>query len=479
VFDPDVDANEDESSVYFNGVSFGQWSEPYNSVSTGIFTQTLPSEITSLIDFPGEIDCTVIDPYGLNDVSDNGYVISINNSLFAKLSGVPMVYGSSGNIKLNKDAIRVSEVLIDGSSLEDLEIDGGSSSSSYAEFIDGGDASVYLNSDQYYKFPSLVFPGKGFLNQYGYNKNLTTEFWLRINPETTTRRRIFGPLKSEDGIYVDKDLITVNVGKYSKSYFVGKWYRPMLVHFCQSSNEIFLMINGEKVISIEIDSLQIPTFPVEDEDYLGFYTNENIYLYEIDSFSIFPYIVAEQVAKKRYVFGQGVQEQENIIGALNGTLSYVDFPFSGYSSTIKYPDRTKWEDGFYNNVVANSQGISLPEYQLPEIIFNNNTDLSNFEKSEIFSGFYQENYLIQDENYPFIVMDPTDSYISNGSYGKIYFAKLNQTNYQTRSIHSILKSSNDVSTRQSLIYLSNNTQTNIFEVAINSGSIQYLYNDIV
>jgi hypothetical protein len=482
-FDPDVDSNEEDSSLYFNGVSVGQWSEPHNSISTGIpFNElnNLSASISSLIDFEYDIQFKSIDTYGYDDF-DNGYALCLNNSFLAELSGVPMVYGSSGNIKLNKNMFNL---VFGGSSSSVYEesIDGGSSSSYYIEYIDGGDSfltSYNISEEQYKKFPSLIFPGKGFLNQFGYNKTLTTEFWLRISPETISQTRIFGPLKSNDGIYIDKDFIKVNVGKYTKSYFIGKWYRPMLVHFCQSPNEIFLMINGEKVISIPIESLAINTFPTKEEDFLGFYTDEKIYLHEIDSFSIFPYIVAEQVAKKRYVFGQGVQEQENIIGALNGTLSYVDFPFSGYSSTIKYPDRTKWEDGFYNNVVANSQGISLPEYQLPEIIFNNNTDLSNFEKSEIFSGFYQENYLIQDENYPFIVMDPTDSYISNGSYGKIYFAKLNQTNYQTRSIHSILKSSNDVSTRQSLIYLSNNTQTNIFEVAINSGSIQYLYNDIV
>ena len=165
VFDPDVDANEQESSIYFNGVSFGQWSEPYNSISTGISSASLvalPSSISSLIDFPGELKGAVIDPYGFNDSLDNGYIVSVNNSLFAKLSGIPMVYGSSGNIKLNKDAIRVNELVIDGSSLEELEFDGGSASSSYAEVLDGGDASIYLNSDQYYKFPSLVFPGKGF-----------------------------------------------------------------------------------------------------------------------------------------------------------------------------------------------------------------------------------------------------------------------------------------------------------------------------
>jgi len=483
VFDPDVDANEAKSSIYFNGVSLGQWSEPYNSISTGISSASLvnlPANISSLIDFPESIKCTVLDPYGFNDTSDNGYITCLNNSLSAKLSGIPMVYGSSGNIKLNKDGIVLTE-LVDGSSSESMTIDGGSSSAAYVEYLDGGEALeyLYLTEDQYYDFPSLVFPGKGVLNQYGYNKTLTTEFWLRISPETTTRRRIFGPLSSEDGIYIDRDFITINVGKYTKSYFIGKWYRPMLVHFCQSPNEIFLMINGEKVISILIESLEISTFPTEDQDYLGFYTNEFIYLFEIDSFSIFPYVVAEQVAKKRYVFGQGVEEQENIVASKNGTLSYVDFPFSGYSSTVRYPDRSKWNDGFYNNLVANDKGITLPEYQLPEIIFNNNSTLTQYQKSSITSGFYEDNYSIQDEEYPYILMDPNNTYATNGSYGTIYFSNLNQTSYQTRSIHSILKSSNNVSTKQSLIYISNNFDSNIFEVAIDSGSVQYIYNETV
>ena len=483
VFDQDVDAGEIDSSIYFNGVSVAQWSEPYNSISTGTSSASLvnlPSNIASLIDFPESIKSTILDPYGLSDSSDNGYVTCLNNSLSAKLSGIPMVYGSSGNIQLNKDGIVLTES-IDGSSSEPITIDGGSSSAAYVEYIDGGEALqfLYLTEDQYYNFPSLVFPGKGFLNQYGYNKTLTTEFWLRISPETTTRRRIFGPLRSEDGIYVDKDLITVNVGKYTKSYFIGKWYRPMLVHFCQSPNEIFLMINGEKVISIPIDSFNIPTFPPESEDYLGFYTNEFIYLFELDSFSIFPYAVPEQVAKRRYVFGQGVEEQENIVASKNGDLSYIDFPFSGYSSTVRYPDRSKWNDAFFNNIVADEKGISLPKYELPEILFNNNTALTNSQKSLITSGFYEENYEIQDEEYPYISMDPSNTYITNGSYGSMYFSKLNQTNDQTRSVHAILKSSNDVSTRQSLIYIANNFDGNTFEVAINSGSIQYIYNETV
>ena len=464
VFDPDTDANEEESSLYFNGLSVGQWSEPYNSVSTGVpwnELNVLSASIASLVDFEDEIKVTYLDSYGYNDL-DNGYVTSLNNSLLAKLSGIPMVYGSSGNITLNKNVFQTV-----------------TSSSAYAEYITNTGSTTYLTENQYKNFPSLVFPGKGFLNQFGYNKTLTTEFWLRISPEVTTQTRIFGPLTSSDGIYIEKDFIKINVGKYTKSYFIGKWYRPMLVHFCQSPNEIFLMINGEKVISITIESLSISTFPPAEEDFLGFYTDNKIYLHEIDSFSIFPYVVAEQVAKKRYVFGQGVQEQDNIIESKGGNISSVDFPFSGYSSTIRYPDRSKWNDGFYNNVIASDNGISLPKYNLPELIFNNNTTLTSSQKSLITSGFYEENYLIQNEEYPFLTMDPNGSYLNNGSYGTIYFSKLNQTSYQTRSLHSILKSSNDVSTRQSLFYISNNTQTNVFEVAINSGSIQYLYNETV
>ena len=478
VFDPDADANEEDSSIYFNGVSVGQWSEPYNSISTGIFTTPLSASISSLIDFEREIKCLPLDSYGYND-SDNGYILSLNNSLLANLSGVPMVYGSSGNIRLNKGPLQFVDSFLDGSLGEDVFVDGGSASSLYLEFIDGGDSTDYLTLEQYNKFPSLVFPGKGFLNQYGYNKILTAEFWLRINPETTTQTRIFGPLKSNDGIYVEKDFIKVNVGKYTKSYFIGKWYRPMLIHFCQSPTEIFLMINGEKVISISTDSSIIPTLPPEDEDFLGFYADDKIYLYEIDSFSIFPYAVPEQVAKKRYVFGQGVQEQENIIASNNGNLAYIDFPFSGYSSTIRYPDRTKWIDGFYNNLVANSEGISLPDYQLPQVIFNNSTSISEYQKSLITNEFYEENYQIQDEEYPFICMDPTGNYLTNETFGKIYFSSINQTNYPTKSIHAVLKSSENVLDKQSLLYISNNSDSNTFEIYIESGSIQYKYNNTV
>ena len=144
---------------------------------------------------------------------------------------------------------------------------------------------------------SLVFPGKGFLNTSGIYSNITVEFWTRINNESPSQVKIFGPLTSEDGIYVGGEFITVKVGKYVKSYFIGQWYRPMLAHFGQSVNEIFLMINGEKVISIAIDSLsEIDSFTADGEDYLAFYGDNLIFPFDIDSFSIFPFIFVTHIA---------------------------------------------------------------------------------------------------------------------------------------------------------------------------------------
>jgi hypothetical protein len=236
------------------------------------------------------------------------------------------------------------------------------------------------------------------------------------------------------------------------------------------------MINGERVISITVDSLDISTFPNSDEDYLGFYGHPKILPFELDVFSIFPYIITEQVAKRRFVYGQGVESQESIISSVGGDLTYVDFPFSNYSSTISYPDRTPWTSGYSNNLNVDSSGLSLPKLTLPEVVFvNSSEDLSTGEASLVWGNYESDNFAIQDEEYPFMSMLPNESYSDISS--TIYFSKLNKTGSQTKSIYSVLKTSSDISSEQSVLYISNNTNLSYFEAKIISGSMQYLYND--
>jgi hypothetical protein len=478
VFYEDEDSSgELNSSVYFNGISVGQWSEPYSFNNTGIISGSLPEEIVNIIDYPALLKGSEIDQYGIS--GGVGYATEYDKKLLIENTGIPMVYGSKGNISiLNKKVVENFDSEISSFGAEDetitLLINGGSPSSTYTEFLNGG-IPEYVDPT----VPSLIFPGYGFLNSNGIYQNLTAEFWMRISHESNEELKIFGPITSSDGLYVSGEFLILRVGKYRQSYFINQWYRPMLVHISQSQTELFVMINGEKVISIGIDFTKINTLPSSSEDYLGFYGNEKISLFELDCFSIFSYIVPEQVAKKRYVFGQGVQEQDNIVAPFGGQLSYVDFPYSGYSSTIRYPDRTRWEDGFYNNVVADSEGLSLPAYALPKIIFteSNNAVYSDLVQEQKMELFEKDNFDIQDEIYPFISLNPNTSY--ENTYATINFSTINQSTDTTKSINSILKTSSDIQSIQSLLYIYNNSNTDTFSVIINSGNIQYLFNNTV
>ena len=57
--------------------------------------------------------------------------------------------------------------------------------------------------------PSVIFPGKGFLHETGRYNNYTVEFWARLSSETNLAKRIFGPIGSEDGLYVEGGFLTL------------------------------------------------------------------------------------------------------------------------------------------------------------------------------------------------------------------------------------------------------------------------------
>jgi len=478
-YDPLAGSGEENSSIYVSGVSVGQWSEPFNSFDTGVQIEgQLPANIAELIGVSqSTVNFISLDQYGFNN-GNSAYAVQYNNRLLIETTGLPMVYGSRNNISiLAKDTSDPFEGVLNAGeySTESFEeiVDGGSSSSSYTSTIDGG---IYSTLEEQLYVPSLIFPGNGFLNKSGIYSNRTAEFWMKINNESTIPVKIFGPLGSNDGLYVGGEFITVKVGKYVKSYFVGQWYRPMLIHFGQTLSEIYLMINGEKVISIQIDSLDIETFLNSDQDFLGFFGHHKTNPFEIDVFSVFPYIITEQIAKRRFVYGQGVESQDSIMASLGGDLTYVDFKYSGYSSTISYPDRTPWTNGYSNNLKVTSNGLSLPDLPLPELIFTDTSNtLSQGEASLLWSDFEYNNFDIQDEAYPFISMSAVSNF--ENTDGTIYFSKINKNGYTTKSIYSILKTGVDVNSYQSILYISNSINTNYFEAKIDSGSLQYIYNN--
>jgi hypothetical protein len=460
--------------------SVGQWSEEYNSETVGSvaipFTSlSASSNFSSIIAgsyaaSPQIIKAFPIDAYSLDDASEGYYMIE-NNKMLATNTKLTMVYGS-GNI-----------------------------------------TEIYPSN---YGNPSIIFPGKGFLNETGKYKQLTCEFWMRINPNIGTDFRIFGPLASDDGLFVRNGFLILKIGPHEKSHFVGKWYRPMLIDITYTSSFASVMINGENVIQMPLTTKDVlfPSTTVLNTDWLAFYSHEFINPFEIDCIAIYPYIVSEQVAKKKFVFAQGVGKSNDIVTRFGGSLTNVDFSFADYTNTVSYPGSTAWTAGTYSNVEANSNFISLPSYSKPTINYIGD-DLSIFSTQRFqrtwaglqettlwqrwLDGLWQglavsreseplyDNYFAQTDLEPVKHISFRPSSLYNNLYGSINFPSMNMITERVASITGIFSvnptelqsaiNDNNIN-KLTLMNFKNNSTGDIFRIYMNaysSGSATVVY----
>lgn len=328
----------DDRSFIMNGFSIGQGAETTCFESLGVNAVSLPAELElSSYGFTGY----PVDQYGLS--AENGYYLVRNNSLLARNDGFPIIYGTDHSTKLYPTL---------------------------------------------YGYPSLVFPGKGMLHEEGRNKYYSLEMWAKIDPLTTTAQKILGPLDSNDGIYVKEGFITLVIGDEIGSYCVGEWYRPMLLHVILKESNATMMINGEEVVSIPFNRETVSLS--SGRDWWGAYTYDTVSAYYLDTISIFPYIVSNAVAKRRFVYGQGTPSAESIDTAYYGTPTQIDFPVSEYNNNVIYPDIARWDAGYFNNLIATKDYISTPNYSLP-VINIGGRDLQEW---------YDNNNIVNNSEYP-------------------------------------------------------------------------------
>ena len=340
-----IGGSETDDVFLVNGISLGQWSEEFASTSLGVEAIDIPSTI-SIAPQKGVISKC----YGLQDL-DAYYLVS-DNMLKAKNSGIPIVYGTSGL------------------------------------------TTIYPNTD----LPSLIVPGSGLLNESGKFKQYTFETWLRINSYSNERKRIIGPIASEDGIYVDGPSIGLKVGDEYGTYYVGEWTRPMLIHMRIGKDTASLVINGQEVISLNYltESLSLPAMlnsSDKDQDWIGFYAYDDIYPIEVDCVGIYPYIVATAVAKRRFVFGQGVDIPENINTSYSGTSVFIDYSFADYTSNYSYPKIGSWDQAFNDNTSIVNKSLSVVSNPLPETILSSKTEEELFLDCKLIQSSDTRNFL--------------------------------------------------------------------------------------
>jgi hypothetical protein len=319
VIKANVDSGGSETDYTFvvNGISLGQWSEIYSSESLGAFPQS-----SSVVSSSVEIFGVPANRYGTN--KGDGYYVVENNRLLAKNSGLPLVYGSKNSLRLYPSTLNM---------------------------------------------PSLIIPGEGFLHDSGKYNEYSIEFWMKIKPNTTESRKIFGPIDSNDGLYVNRDVISLVFENEIGSYNVSEWYRPMLVHILLKNDSVLLFINGEQVLNILFN---VDTFDFSKEnDWVAFYSYEDILNFEISCISFYSYLISLEVAKKRFVYGQGTESPQNLADSFNGNNVFINFSNANFTTNRTYPDTNRWQSGYSDNLSSNRFSISSPQYSLPQIFIEN------------------------------------------------------------------------------------------------------------
>lgn len=323
-------------TVILHGFSVGQGSATTCYESLGSTPISIPAEFG----YTGMSGISA-DQYGV--LADNGYYLVRSNQLLANNDGMPIIYGTN-----HSTAIHASGVGL----------------------------------------PSFVFPGKGMLHETGRNKAYTLEMWMKLDPQTTRAQRILGPMDSLDGLYVKEGFLTLAIGGEIGSHFVSDWYRPMLVNIELKDNSATVILNGEQVISIPFDrkTVDLP----DGNDWWGVYSYSTISYFNIDCISIFPYNVSATVAKRHFVYGQGTPNIQSIDNAYRGTPTTIEFATSEYDASVIYPDIARWDAGYFNNLTATRDYLSVPNYTLP-IINIGGRDLKEW---------YGDNLTINNSEYP-------------------------------------------------------------------------------
>jgi hypothetical protein len=505
--------NINDYKFLVNGISVGQWSEEFNSSSLGVIGDFIPNNISIEPTYGIEANA-----YGRQD--KKGYYLISNESLMAKNTGIPLVYGASGLTKLLPNSnsygmtYKINSIpgsyVFAGTSNPTITVTRGStytfnmntpghpfaiqstsggynSSNEYKTGVNNSGAAVgditwvvpeNSPSTLYYVCknhesmtgqinvvdpapkPSLVIPGQGFLGADGQYKEYTLEAWLRINSDSITKKRIIGPLGSDDGLYVEGPYLILKVGTNYGSYYVGEWTRPMLSHIRVGEDNASLLINGEEVISLRYLTREL-SFPVSldsdkrNQDWIGFYAYEDVSPIEVDCVALYTYKVPIVLAKKRFVYGQGVEFPEGINQAYSGSSIYVDYPFAKYANNYSYPSIGNWSQATVDNLKTDRNLLSTPDYKLPEIVLG----------GLVVEGLDSSRFSLENEEDISFSLAPVGSYL--------YFDSLNFLKEKVKSFYGSFKITSFSTTKQVLFRAESKTSPNYFEISCTGPTVVY------
>ena len=351
--------------------------------------------------------------------------------------GVPLCYGSSGSLRLfpeGEKEIGVSEIRLWAGVLND---DQSGSQLDWQFWKDSGITYEELLTEEEVRIPiqgaSVSYESYGMFMEDGKYNSYTAEMWIRIDARSDYAQKIWGNIEGFDGLWVMDNYIILHVGDQWKSYAIENWYRPMLVAVTYTPEQARLVINGQEVISLNLDpsvtDFSSKLLKSEVEHRLAFMCPEDSLIYEVDNFSIFPYIVPDLVLKRRFVWGQGVENIADVANSYQTNTIYFDYPFAEYANNVIFPDLWTWETGYLDGFVSTGKTIRTPAYELPDIyIANRDLDALYLEN--------QFNNSVPDDDVPFFSFKPEYDW-TQPSY--FYFNNIEKLTEKVQSIVGVFK----------------------------------------
>ncbi len=291
--------------------------------------------------------------------------------------GVPLCYGSSGSLRLYPEGGK------------DIGVTQGRIWKHVNYDPDKGDKKFWVDWETFYynqllveeemrvpiNNPSIEYEGYGMFSEEGKYNSYTAEMWIRIDARSNSAQKIWGNVDGFDGLWIMDNYIILHVGDQWKSYAIENWYRPMLVAVTYTPERARLVINGQEVISLKIDpkltDFRNKVIVRMQQQNLGFMCPDDALIYEVDNFSIFPYVVPDLALKRRFVWGQGVENIADVANSYQTNTIYFDYPFAEYANNVIFPDLWTWETGYLDGFVSTGKTIRTPAYELPEIYIAN------------------------------------------------------------------------------------------------------------
>lgn len=321
---------------------------------------------------------------------------------------------------------------------------------------------------------AVKHPSYGMYSNDGKYNSYTAEFWIRIDPRVQIARKIWGTLYTLDGIWVNDSYITLVIGNQHQSYAIENWYRPMIVNVTYTPEQSRMLINGQEVASIYHDPTTLDFSAIAEEyddkqGWLGFSSYPNIDTYEIDAVSLFPYVVPDDVCKRRFVWGQGVSNGLNFSSFFQTTSVYFDYSFADYSTNIIYPDLNNWDQGYMDGLITTRSSLKSPSYNLPEI----------YAKGRNLDNLYLENQFNNTN-----VDEPGFSFRPEFDYDQpsyFYFSGVETLTSPVQSIYGVFEKQwyEDSIEPQCLMLFQKRYSSDEFRIVIEGNQVTYYYNETV